>query len=162
METATDTMPPKPKTNNPSGLALPIDRGEMFELRATNGLSANKIAKLMHIAPRTVRKWLKKWNIPSKQALDHFKATRGDQLANNQRRVQDHVTKKKLKDSTLSQLVMAQSKYFEMERLENDLSTANHAIKQGNIDDMDKDTIKIMRKLARLVPEMLDEAEDAE
>ena len=160
MEALPETSKSSKKGNNPSGVAVNIDRDELFKLRVSKELAVPDIAKLLRIGQTTVYDYLKKWEIPSPSALKAFKKTRSDQLADNQRRIQAKVTDKKLTDSNLNQLVMAQAKYYDMERLENDLSTANLAVKQGGIDDMDPETIKVMRKLARLVPEMLDETED--
>jgi len=136
---------------------VPLD--EIFKLRAVNGLPIRKIAQLVQMPKSTVHDYITRHNIPSQRALEAFKATRSDRFATIQRDIAESIGQDDYKKASLVQKTTAIATLYDKERLGRDQSTENVAM---SIDDMDAETIAVMRKLARMVPDMLDEAEEAE
>ena len=141
MNELTETIETKGISNNPSGVSVPINRNELFKLRTTNGLSAPNIAKIMGIGVSTVYKWLDKWEIPNKAALQAYKDTRADQYADAGQRILKTIDQATIKKATLVQRTTAACQLYDKERLENDLSTNNVSVLHASDYDKKQDAL---------------------
>lgn len=142
-ETPTDTSLTKVKQR--VHLTIPVVLAEVLA-----GKSNAEIAEKLGVKPDSVGWFLRKNRI-SRQNLEVFKQLRADILTHKQYRILDHMTEKKLKDTSIRDLSVSMSALSNMERLERGQSTSNVSIQKidGDLAEIDKEIARLEKKIEK-------------
>ena len=119
----------------------------------------NLLEDLLDCSESTIAYHCRKLKISSQKDLEAYKHNRADILAMKQAEMTSSITDEKLKKANMRDLVWSFGVLYDKERLERGQSTGNLAIIVDDLSATDQD---VLRKLARLAPEMVKESEGME
>ena len=64
------------KTNKPAANSLNINKEELYDLYVNKLLTSEEVAKVYNCSSKTIRNWLKRYNIPIRQNSEAVKLQR--------------------------------------------------------------------------------------
>jgi hypothetical protein len=104
------------------------DKKDIIEMAATHpGLTTRQMGKLLECDHSTIVRAMERYGV-NKQDTDHYKEYRADILAGVQSRLLSAITPGDIEKAGLRDKVVAFGILMDKERLENGLSTQNHAV----------------------------------